>query len=59
MLQRAWRNIDVDRHMEQAIMETMVVYHLNQKPIWFQTVQMEHKTSDWKILFGAPAYHFP
>ena len=36
-----------------------VVYHLHQKPIWFQTVQMERKNFDWKIPFGARAFHFP
>ena len=37
----------------------MVVYHLHQKPIWFQTVQMERNNFDWKIPFGARAFHFP
>ena len=36
-----------------------VVYYLHQKPIWFQTVQMERKNFDWKISFGARAFHFP
>ena len=36
--------------------DTRVVYHLHQKPIWFQTVQMERKNFDWKIPFG---FHFP
>ena len=31
----------------------MVVYHLHQTPIWFQTMQMERKNCDWKIPFGA------
>ena len=39
--------------------DTLVVYHLHQKPIWFQTVQMERKNFDWKIPFGARAFHFP
>ena len=39
--------------------ESLVVYHLHQKPIWFQTVQMERKNFDWKIPFGARAFHFP
>ena len=38
--------------------ETEVVYHLHQKPIWFQTVQMERNNFDWKIPFGARAFHF-
>ena len=37
----------------------MVVYHLRQKPIWFQTVQMERKNFDWKFPFEARAFHFP
>ena len=39
--------------------EILVVYHLHQKPIWFQTVQMERNNCDWKIPFGARAFHFP
>ena len=39
--------------------ESGVVYHLHQKPIWFQTVQMERNNFDWKIPFGARAFHFP
>ena len=35
------RNIN-SKHSVHA---TMVVYHLHQKPIWFQTVQMERKMS--------------
>ena len=38
---------------------TEVVCHLHQKPIWFQTVQTERKNVDWKIPFGARAFHFP
>ena len=38
---------------------TRVVYYVHQKPIWFQTVQMERKNFDWKIPFGARAFHFP
>ena len=41
------------------VAETMVVYHLHEKPIWFQTVQIERKHFDWKIPFGACAFHFP
>ena len=26
--------------------DSLVVYHLHQKPIWFQTVQMERKNFD-------------
>ena len=37
---------------------TKVVYHLHQKPIWVQTVQMERKNFDWKIPFGVRAFHF-
>ena len=43
----------------EARSRTEVVYHLHQKPIWFQTVQMERKNVDWKIPFGARAFHFP
>ena len=43
----------------EVLQDIWVVYHLHQKPIWFQTVQMERKNFDWKIPFGARAFHFP
>ena len=41
-MQRAWRNIDVDRHMEQAIMETITpVNYFNGI---MQCLKMENRT---------------
>ena len=51
--------VEYCRSGDPEVHDTRVVYHLHQKPIWFQTVQMERKKFDWKIPFGARAFHFP
>ena len=39
--------------------DNVVVYHLHEKTIWLEIVQMERKNFSWIISFGVCAFHLP
>ena len=50
---------DVSFFTHVTLYSKVVVYHLYEKTIWLEIVQMERKNSSWTISFGVCAFHLP